>query len=136
MPTLPAGPAVCDMSRSLRLELVATPEVAAEIAPLLSRVIREARKDGLTLTEDAMDYLVGVLEARDVVRERLRAQPDAGQSELRGPTVESVNEITAAEYAKRHDVSTSAVTKRCRKGTLPGRRTPDGWLIAVTQEDA
>lgn len=126
------------VSRAFRRELVASPLVAAEIAPLLERGLREARRDGTRFSEDTLDYIVGALEARDFVRQRLRAQPDAGRPELRALKVDPVNEIDTTEAAKRLGTSRSNVTARLNRETLPGRRDERGrwWVNADALENA
>lgn len=41
--------------------------------------------------------------------------------------------MTAAEYSKRHSITTQAVTERCRRGTLPAQLINGQWRIF--QED-
>lgn len=46
----------------------------------------------------------------------------------------TLQSMTTAEFAKRHSITTQAVTDRCRRGTLPAQLINGQWRI-YTEED-
>ncbi|WP_138845274.1 hypothetical protein [Rhodococcus pyridinivorans] len=94
--------------------LVIVQEVVAEFLNFRAR-----HKPDRLLSPEAAAVLHRLSRKRRVSRDEVAADPlDA-----------AVSEVTTAEAADILGISPDGVRQRLRRGTLTGRRTPDGWLI-------
>lgn len=116
---------------------ITDPRIARDVANVLERSVKEARRSGI----NRPDLAALVDELRTFSRETPKS---AGQAAFReGPgTGESgpsgkVATVSAAKYAELNGRTKRAVTERCRRGTLPAELTPAGWriFIDIDQED-
>jgi hypothetical protein len=88
--------------------------------PWLRQVLEVQFRQAGTRLPPLLDRWLSELEAGE------RARRMTGGN---GPTFPPSQTVSVSEFAVMTGTTVQAVRARCRRGTLPARRDPDGWVI-------
>jgi hypothetical protein len=109
--------------------VMAVVQVPAKVADELARFAEAGRdrvrtRDGLRMSAPCEQLIAELQAVARVARLDLAATRPEDDPSC------TLHSMTAAEYARRNNVTSQAVTERCRRGTLPGAHKVAGkWFI-------
>lgn len=114
----------------VRAAVLVPVNVAAELARFADAGRGRVRtRDGLRMSAPCEQLIAELQAVARVARLNLSsARPDDDRSVM-------LRSMSAAEYAKRNNVTSQAVTERCRRGTLPGAHQVAGKWFIYTKGD-
>ena len=115
--------------------VVVSPDVAAELALFANAGRDRVRsRDGFRMSPPCEQVLAELQALKRAGAHLAITTPDLATTSSPSGSPCTVDTVTVTEFAKQREISTAAVTDRCRRGTLPATKVDGIWRIYTEGE--